>query len=74
MKKEIVKTLLAIGIGVSSLTTNIYATSSISEEKGYYYEQKLVMSLNSSSSSSGSPAWYYNTGTSLPKEPDYSKI
>lgn len=33
MKKEIVKTLLATGIGVSLLTTNIYATSSVNEKK-----------------------------------------
>lgn len=75
-EKRVSESFLVIGMGISITTTDVYATLVVNEgNSSYSYDGELVGISGSGSSSDSSSAgkWYYNTGTSLPKDPDYSK-
>lgn len=78
MRKKLAGIILCFGMTIS-LITNVkadeYNTGMLEKDNEYsigYYENTVYYS-SSSSSSSGSDLWYYNTGTSLPKIPNYKK-
>lgn len=70
MKKPIISLVLGIGLATTIFTSG-YADTQVefTEEPNIVYEQSAY---NVTSSSLGKK-WYYNTGTSLPKIPNYSK-
>lgn len=71
-RKTIMSLVLGIGLTIT-IFTNGYADTQlvINDEPNIIYEQSSYNATSSSSSSS--KKWYYNTGTSLPKTPNYSK-
>lgn len=79
MRKKLVCTMLCMGMAMS-LVTSVYAETGVNEdsiesgnEYTVVYSNEVQLYSSSSSSSSGKEAWYYNTGTSLPKVPDYTR-